>query len=530
MRGKSGSRAPGRGGVLLLWLAIAGVVVLIFWGVARSYVTSNLRHEAEADVETSLVELLAESAVAEAEARVGWLVNALDGAVAEMLRRPVLAGEGGALDLTSFVTLPQTLALLETPTYRGYTLHEFSARVVFQRQIDSVPTERRALFEFTATCSSPGLVRRVSRRLELARWAKITMTTAPRPFGNFGVFFLNATGLTDADAVNRHRDRALALCREVRQKLTAAAAGAPELTALLAESFDPDGTAPAPPPFKLPDGAALYGLSESRAPQKLHGLDLARQMGDLVDRAERAAAAFAALPAGTDPATLGASGRAALTAAIAPLGELWSFERNYAVLTPASGPEWTDLTQVTYKLREDYFQRRAHYRVEEGPGLASADAQLKALLDNRVNGVIDVQNQSPVTITGTVHGRVIVVLGPGGANVRSVNASEASTGQVTLVCASGPLRLSGTSAVSVILADPPDGRGAGLLALDADAHVRGSLIATNVPTGNWGDGDLERDDRVFSGFTDPEGKEQGLPDRFYVGMSPRTLYRRLVRP
>ena len=517
-------------------MAIAGVVVLIFWGFARSFVTSNLRHEAEADVESSLVEQVAESAVAEAEAQVGWQVNALETQLAQILRKPVLAGDNGDFDLTPYVQLTQTEALLQTPAFKGYTISSFNARVVFQRQLDCVPNEKRALFAFSATVTSPGLVRKVSRKLELGRWGKITLTTVPRPFGTFGLFLLNSTGLTDAATVNRCRDRAIALCRELREKIKTASAGGPSAQAatdLLATAFDPDGTSPAPDPFVLPDGAVFYGLAESRAPQKLKSLDLGARMSELIEKAERASAELTARSgsASADPSGFSETSRNALGAAIAPLTELWTYQRNYTMMQPGSGPEWNDLNGVLFKLREDYFRRRAHYRLEESPGHTDLSAELKDLLDHQASGVIDVANQTtPITVSGSVPGRVVLIVGPGGARLRSVNASEASTGQVTVVCGTGPLSISGQNGVSLVLVDPPDGRGSCQLTFEGDARVRGSLIATTVPPGNWTGGELERDDRVYSGFTEPSGVELGLNDRLFVGLSPRTYFRRVVAP
>lgn len=515
----------------MLWLAVAGIVVLIFWGIARQFVSSNLRHEAAADVESSLCEVVAESAVAEAEARIGYRVNALDDPLAEQLRGQVLAAESGEIDLTSSVVLTQTQAMMQDPIYRGYSIDRFEARVAFQKQIDNVPTEKRALFTFSVSVSSPGLVRRSARKLEIGRWAKIALVTPPRPFGLFGLFVVDATGLTDASAVNAARDRALDVLKQVRAALKAAApagsAAQPAVDELLAGTFDPEGTLPAPAPLTSPDGAAFYGLAESREPQRLRDLDLAVKMRELVEKAERAAAGLQA--AAGDPAQLPVVGRAALTAAVAPLLELWNFQRNYMVLTAAAGKPAADLASLTYKLTEEYYQRRAHYVVKEGAGKGDVSAQLKELLDGPAQGVVLVENQKPVTVTGAVPGRVVLVVGPGGANLRSVNASDQATGMVTVVSATGPLRVSGKCSVNLLLVDSAAGRNSTQLALDRDAQIHGSLIATAMPAGGFREGELERDDRAFSGFTDPTGKEVGLSDRFYVGLSPRIFFRRMSK-
>lgn len=516
-------------------MSIVGLVLLIFWGIARSFVTSSLRHESAAEVEGMLAEALAESAAAEAEARIGWEVNALELPLAELFRRQVLARESGEVDLTGMLDLPRTKALLATPAYKGYSLDDATARVVYQKQIDSVPTEKNALVVFTATVSSPGLVRRASRRFELGRRAKTTLTTVPRPFGMYGLFLMEGSALTDASAVNRCRERALEITRNVRQGLgnfvSAGGPAAEPLRKLLEESFDPDGPAPAPGPLALPDGAAVYGLAESREPQTLGQLDLAAEMREQLAKAERAQSELAGVAAsGADAAALEASARAALSAAIAPLRELWSFQRNYAALAPDAGQAYADLAANAYKLRDDYFRRRAHYLLVDGPG-RDLDGELKELLARPVQGVIALANATrPVRITGDCEGRVIVVAGPGGAHLASVNASETCTGTMTVVCSAGTLRVSGENTASVMLVDTPDGAGSCQLVMDAGARLSGSLIATRWPAGSFRTGEIERDDRTFSGFTDPAGVENGLADRFFVGLSPRVAFRRMVRP
>jgi hypothetical protein len=65
--------------------------------------------------------------------------------------------------------------------------------------------------------------------------------------------------------------------------------------------------------------------------------------------------------------------------------------------------------------------------------------------------------------------------------------------------------------------------------IDPGALLRGVFIATALPSGRSLAGVLSRDDRHFSGFTDSGGKDRGLDDRSFVGLSPKIHYRRVIR-
>ncbi|MBI4864656.1 MAG: hypothetical protein HY815_31030 [Candidatus Riflebacteria bacterium] len=536
------SRSGARRGVAVLWLAVGCVVVLLLWGFSRSFVTSSTRAEAQASVEARLAEALAESAVAEMEAQIGHQVNNLAGELSGLLRRQAAARETGELDLMPFIRLKELDTLLATRAYHGYSVGALSARVVFQRPTDTVPYEKNGLSLFTAKAASPGLVRRATRRLELARWVKTTLTAAPRPFGDSGLFLVNATGLTDVEAVNRDRLKAADLCRQVRSVLAALIAGAggpfrQSCQELLDQSFDPAVAQAMPEPLKLPDGSAVYGLQQPGVTQNLKNLDLAARFRELTDKAERAQQRFAALagsvggaPSGDQPAVLAAA-RLASAAAVAPLFELWAFHHTYAVLAPDNAQGWRDLSPRLYKLTDGYFRRRAHYRLTEDITRRDLSDALKKLLDRPIHGVVDVQNTSaPVSLSGPVRGRVIVLVGPGGATVRDLNPAPDSPGMVTLVVPSGPIRVAGRNGVSIVIVDPGSGSAPAQLTIAGDAHIHGALVATSIPPGSRLDGELERDDRQFSGFTSDDGEDHGLHDRYFVGLSPRIHYRRVVKP
>ena len=535
-------RAASRRGVAVLWIAIASIVVLLVWGFGREFVTSSTRASAQASVEARLAESLAESVVAEAEAQIGFQVNALDGPLAEILRRPVLGGEAGDVDLSPFFDSKQVEAILTTPVWRGYRVDSVRARVAFQRQIDSNPLEKRGLVVFQATVSSPGRVRQATRRVELGRWLKTTLTVPPRPFGSYGLFLGDATGLTDADTVNLQRDRAADLCRQVRVRLQGLGSlGNAEFRdsceKILGDSFDPDRPGAMPRAFSLPDGAALYGLLQEGVTQDLANLDLGRRLEDLYLEGERASAKFSRL---CDTADIGIPGnrsellsQASVTLArvVAPLLELWAFYNVYAILTPADVSAWAVLTRDLDKLTKDYFVRRAHYILQESPQVTDLSDRVRAILDRKVHGVIHIENvTAPVSLSGSVAANVILVIGSGGANVRDLNSDPASEGVVTLVVSSGPIQVAGINRMALMVVAPSGSVDPAHVEILPGTRIHGGLVSSSLSWIDRLDGTLDRVERFYSGFTHGDGTEHGFADRIFVGLSPRIHFKRTVIP
>jgi hypothetical protein len=156
---------------------------------------------------------------------------------------------------------------------------------------------------------------------------------------------------------------------------------------------------------------------------------------------------------------------------------------------------------------------------------------LRTLLRSGINGVVLVENRtSPLELKGDVPGRVIVVVGPGGARISDVNPPPCEKGLVTVFANSGTIQVTGRSSFSLILGYPDAANAPVQLSIAVDARIVGSLAMATLPPGGRMEGQLEREEMQMSGFTGIGGTDEPFPDRYFVGLSPQVAYRRVVRP
>lgn len=537
-----GCRRVARAGLALLWIVVGVLLVLLGWGLSRAFLLSATRSESHVLVEAALCQSLAESAVAELEAQVGYAVNDLRSPLALSLRRQVLAGERGDLSLVDHANLRVADRLLDLPIYRGYQLESVNCRVASQRQIDKVPYEKTGLVLFSATAASPGLVRKVRRTVELARRIKTTILTVPRPFGNHGLFFADGSGLMDVDAVNQLFSQAIDLCRRVRTSLKAMIerSGEPFKTSyqqILKKMCDPDQPGSLPRPLSMPNRSVVYGIARPGAEQDLTKLELGREMAAQVDKASTSVSRLEkslTRVGSSDPSVhsdLTGIAYEACSAALGPIYTLWTFEQEYVVLSPTDLPAYKDVQEKLYKLAPDYFERRAHWRLTETAGREDLSQAFRALADQNVNGVVIVENRKyPLKLGGRIPGDMIVAVGPAGVSIQDLNAGNSRSGLVTVYASSGTVRVLGENRASLILGSPRQGEPGVRLEIEADARILGALVMVSPSVCSPMQGTLEFDALETSGFTTPDGEDHPVLERFFVGFSPRVFFRRVVIP
>jgi len=535
------NRVTQREGGLLLWLVLATLLALLFWAFSRGLIVSTVRTDTQALIEARVCQLLANSAIAEAEARMGVIVNDSGCVAAARLRQQLIGTSQGDLDLRPWIDLPETSALLSVPFCRRYSLEELRCRLFFQSPLDKLPYEKRGLVVVTATVRSPGAIRSVRRRVELARSLKTTLVTVPRPFGKYGFVLFDTTGLTDVAQVERCRDQAANLARKVIRTLKelrdrSAISSRPQWEELVAAAFDPDAPGERPTPFSLPSGSILYGMVWNGPANVLERLDLARHLRKLLDKAETAVARLPTLA--SRKGTLdGASQEKSLQEArqisnsvrAIPL-EVKTFRDDLVTLPPDGSESYSSLKKQTEKLSCEYFRRRIHYEINPQKTPDEIQSQFRRLVSDRLNGVVWVNNGrgQPLTLSGQIRGKLIVAAGPGGVHIRDLNGPSREDDLITVYVRSGTVRLSGKSRVTVLMGPPSDGEDAPRLEIDPAAEIFGSLVLAQVPPGMVWQGSLNRDEGQFSGYTDKNGENHGVFSAFFVGLSPRILYRRVV--
>jgi hypothetical protein len=380
-------------------------------------------------------------------------------------------------------------------------------------------------------------VRRTLRTVELSRAFKTTSTAIPRPFGNYGLFLLDAGRITDADRANALRDRCIGMVKELRAQIAAVRERAQgtarqQWDELLGGIPDPEAPDALPAPVELVAGSLLYGLESEETPERLANLDVAARMGEAMERSERAAQdlpAAIARAAAADEAWL-AGVRERIAGVLEPLGALWTFHERFRVLAPGA-PGFRDGQARASPLAAGPCVARVHCRLGPGVARGAFSAELARIAEQRVNGVVWVDNPAgePLVLSGRLRGRMVLVVGAGGAQVNDLNAGAPPEDLVTIHCRTGTVRLAGKSRVSVVLAAPDPGEAEPLLEIDAKASTRGSIVVARPADGIAWRGELARDVAQISGFTGPDGKDHSFPENTFVGLSPKILYRRMWR-
>ena len=278
----------------------------------------------------------------------------------------------------------------------------------------------------------------------------------------------------------------------------------------------------------------LYGLLQQAEKQPLANLDLGRDLDARSQRVDDALRRLNGLKSGianpdalVQEPLLDAASTAA-RAIIDALFELWVYHQKYALLTP-DDPLRAKIADQFYKLQADYWFRRATVRVYGDP--ASLQGQLDRWLARSISGVVWVDNPAgtPVTITGSPAGRVIIAVGPGGANIHDVCTEDQPAGLVTVYARSGSVTVQGRNRVSLIVGPPSGNEGPSRLRIDSNAVVRGALVLDSVRPGTEFAGTWQRELRQVSGQSTSDGTDHGVWDNYFVSLSPRIDHRRVLR-
>jgi len=539
----SGTGGPRSAGVAFLWIVILTFFILVVWSIHRSFVTSTLHADVGAVIEGRVCQLLAESAVDEMEARVAGGLN--DPAVPLSMGFREQVGSRGSrdFDLTPMVDPVALKTVMKSSAFRGYRLEQACCRIALQRPIDALTCEKDGLLVSVAKVIGPTFSGRSCRRVEQARWFKTEAVTVPRPFGRYGMFIVDASGLTDVDEVNRCRARLVVLARTVRRLLTETAARVPlssrsKWDGLARDAFDPDRPNAVPAPLPPIDGAGLYGVDWDGDPSDLALLDLAgyirapveeaesrvRQLPDLLSRASLR----------TDDAGQELHGRIrdCLNSVIEPLHRIWMFHGIYRIIRPTGLAPFRTLVQAGSQLDPSFWRRRALVLLSGSSGSSgSIQTQFDRLSEHLSNGVIWVENPRgvPLRISGNRRGKLIVSVGAGGAEIQNVSGGPTGNDLLTVHSRSGLVKVSGPCRVSILLAAPSPGQDRPRLEIEPGASIHGSLAMASVYPGMVWRGTISADSAQESGFTDVEGRDHTAFEKLFVALSPRIFYRRVLR-
>ena len=550
MRGRLRSR---RGAGFLTWIALILLVVLGVMAWSQQRATGEATLAVSRSMAGELGQSLGQSVLEEAMHRVRSGANDPASPLFELLRKPVAAPAVGQLPLTAQVTAEYAGQMLDRPPFKAFSFTGPQAEVVYQRQLDDLPYERTGLIHYwTRVVGAAGISESVVREVHAYQELRAVLITTPRPFDEMPIYLGRASALTDLHAANEHRAKLIAQYTRAYQALFAAHAAAQgtakdHYAKMLGEAAPPGQIAQSAPPLPEEPDAHVTALWMHGQGFALEAMDIAKRLAPMVGEGERRtredeAASRAAVASPTSEAAhehMRDVASETLTLLLGEMLRVWGFTRAFTFV-PRADPQW-DLWERrgTERLSYEAFRRKAFFVISEEPAwgqLGLAQPQWELLRKKvatptgqqmELNGVVVVENETePLTLSGDLHGKLIVMATRGGLVLKDLNPEPLPGDSLVIVAAGGPIDISGKINAAVVATPLVDAGGHQSLprvTVHPETVIRGGLfLPGGVAAADW-NGMVEHDDRYYSG---PEGSWH---DHYYVGIAPRASFRQVVR-
>jgi len=540
--------------LVVLVAAILGVVGLLMLYHARW--TSSSSTETHVMLRGDRSELLADTAIQEAMARVQKSANDGRSGPFALFRRNVLAPELGEFDLSPSLTFPAANTVLDKLPNQGFHLAPPSVQVVVQEHLDDIVSyERQGFVRYRQQAGTSGRLpyRSVEREVEVVQSFKTVLLNPPHPFCHFGCFVNDVSTMTDTSAINPNRASLQSSLRHLRsglERLRSYAGGlAGEYDALLAEAYDV-GFAErhaAPVPGCHSRRGSCYGLVLTAEPASydLHWLNLAQRLYEHVEAVRTEFATY-------EPPSMGlalalhrgdagahrrvlTSARRVWTILKEALDKVHDFNRTFTILpavTPDGRPNdaYVRLQRSQGKFGRVYWDVRATYVVGPSNGDGSLQERWASFLAThpRPRGVVVVRDgASRLGLSGTVDGQLVVVAGSAGAYLEDFGFDAPPSTELTVVVPDGTVTISGRCRCAVLV-----GRRAKLEMLPG-AELKGALIMAGTAGDDSLGGTIEADPTYFfdmhSVDTDDAERDARSLNKLFVSFSPRIRYRKVRR-
>ena len=375
---------------------------------------------------------------------------------------------------------------------------------------------------------SGSIGRRTVRTVEQAHGLKISLAGPPTPFGRFGFFLGELGGMTDLAKVNAQRERLLAQLRTVRERLDAGVAAQSgdakeKLLDLLDDIPTVDNAVEHTPTLPLAGaGAMFYGMIPDGAVLDCSALDLARHVESVANKAD---GPVASMPGATV---------AELTTIVKPVAKsiedglwaIWANQEAFKILTPSAPEGYPFFRGSLAKLTPEYFARRAHHRIVEpgstltGRVAANPGAELAKMLAAPLDGVVHVVTAKPITLTGKISGRVMLVFEKAPVKLVDVQLTDPAHDRLTVVSFGGAVGITGSSHAYVIAGPGTP------VTIDKGATLTGGLVLAELAAGTRLEGSIVKSDAYDTGGF---GAEPDPAATHTAVLSPLVLYRRVTR-
>jgi len=543
----------------LVWLSAALIVVLAVIGFHQRQFTSHVTASVSRSLAGELSLSLAHSVLEEAMHQVRVQVNEPSSPIYLPLRRPVEKPDDGAMSLTKkfdCVHLTESSRLVQQGIFRQFRFKDPTVEVVYQRPFDDLPDERFGLLRYaTRVTGAIGSGESAVREVEAFQEFRTVLITPPRPFDELPFYIGRASALTDLAQANLHRRTLLDLYGRARNALKRATDAAPPGTAksnyenMMEQSKDPASVATSAPEIPEDPNAHVTGIWHSSQSFSLDSMDIARRLQDAIPKAERAVQAQSqaldrALAASGDVGAqerMMAASSEALTLILQEMLRIWGFHLAFQFI-PRAAPEYDAYEQkAQLRLGYEHWRKIAFFVLKEDKG-GGPEKRIQAQWDRLIkraanlnvpdppfNGVVLVENESEtLVLRGNLVGKMVVVATRGGLRLENVNPNADNDDSLVAVCLGGALELAGT--VNAVVVAAPYRLGEMVMEpsirMQPETVIRGGLFLPEGALATEWHGLLEYDDKYYGG---PTRRGAGWPDHYYVGIAPRTVFRKVAR-
>lgn len=556
-------RARGMG--MLLLLIIGFLVMMSVIAFSQRMFTSQVANQTSRSAWGTISMSLAESAIDETMNRIEIAANTPGSEVFDLLRLPVYANQIGDIDLTPHIKDLSALSkVLEEPTLSSFRVEEVTARVIYQRQFQSLPYERFGVIEYTARVGFPmSITETLSREVVVGKGFRVTLQSVPRPYDQptFLSYLDDPPKDLKMDEVATSFDQSLGKVAEIRA---------------LAKAWFEHADTPGPirdryqqilekvPPadnFKqhvreVPtEPSVVFAHMKPGVKLDLRSLDLAGLVRDrereLLEQPKEHLAEAKILVT-DDPGGSIAHDRLAMAMeeyadGITELMKTYKeFYENWQFWV---GDEQRSLARFRYKLGVDHWRCKAHYLVKM-PNMEDSELspiekqppemQLKRILKmvSPLNGIVFVDLTDPrtksttgytLTLDGSqdefahIRGNTIIAV-QGSLHVKNINRDATDADRLVLVGIGGDLIVEGKVNAAVLSGDQ------GRLVLKPGSQVQGLVVADKMPSVDERMATVIREDKYYTGYTTADDdRTNDFTDYYYVAMSPRYLYKKVSR-
>ena len=524
------TRKNDEGAGLIVILVITVVVLLAVVAFHQSNLANSVSLDAGTLVRGDVLQILVQSATEEAMARVEHHINEPSSLLFTRIRQVVYHPDLGKLDLSEFVELPETKAILASPGYEQYQIDEPKVEVVLQRQLDKTEYERLGIVKFSLHgYTAFGYGRPVSRTVEVTRAFKVALTTIPRPYDSYGLYFANVEGVTNVSRVNSLRDGLI----EANERLWSAVdrhranSESDDIKALIGRMLPKEQARERCKELSSFEDGALMGLYYPGVSFRLDTLDLATYLQNLSSGVSRELSQTEAV-IGDEPEFIARADKAS-SLIFEGIWRIWAQSQAFRVIKP-SDKAYVSLKHYSFSFSPDFWQRRIQYRVKVRADEKDINEAWSRFRREHpvIKGVVKVENEVPLQLKGAIVGQAVIVLGAGGATLEDLNKNGGPTDVLTIVAHRGTLRIKGECHCSVFLGENSGGNRAAI-EIPKSSTLLGSLIAWQAPLATSLQGMLKRDMRYVSGFNGDQGQVVVNNRLLHVALSPKTIYRKVSR-